>query len=200
VNRPITGFSLQPPALLGDKVSLRPVRPGDDRFIFKWLNDAEVMPYWSGLTATVDAAGAAQWVERFLGRERNLAAAIIEVAASPVGFIEISGEPDDANYAHKVEVDICIGEPGQWNRGYGSDALITLLRWFFTSTPVRRVFLQPRLVNERAVHVYKKVGFRREGVLRKGEMIDGELFDAVMMAAIRDDWLPKFAAGRVLKA
>jgi RimJ/RimL family protein N-acetyltransferase len=196
VSHPVTGFSLQPPALRGDKVSLRPVRPGDDRLIFKWLNDPEVMRYWAGVTDTVDDAKAAGWVERFLGRDRNIAAAIIEVPPSPIGFIEIGGEPEDANYAHKVELDICIGEPGQWGRGYGSDALITLLRWFFTSTPVRRVFLQPRVVNQRAVHVYEKVGFKREGVLEKGEMIDGELFDNVMMAAIRDEWLSKFGVVR----
>lgn len=197
---PAPGKSLQPPRLKGRKVTLRPVERTDISLIKKWLNDPEVMRYWGGVTRTVDDEEAAGWVERFLGANPGLAAVIIEADGAPAGFIEISGQPDDPNYGHKVEVDICIGEPARWDQGLGADALLTLLLWFFTETPAVRVFLQPRVANERAVHVYEKVGFRREGVLRSGEMIDGELFDTVMMAAIRDDWVPTFAAGRDLKA
>ena len=193
---PAAGKSMQPPRLKGGKVTLRPVERGDARLIKKWLNDPEVMPYWGGVTDTVDDARAAEWVERFLGANPGLAAVIIEVDGAPAGFIEISGEPDEPNYRHKAELDICIGEPARWEQGLGTDALLALLLWFFTETPIVRVFLQPRAVNERAVHVYEKVGFRREGVLRKGEMTDGQLFDTVMMAAIRDEWLSKFRVDR----
>ena len=182
------------PRILGRKTALRPIASKDTAFIKRWLNDPEVMRYWGGVTETLDDRQAAEWVERFLDPPKGQFALIISAGDTPVGFIEVAWESASVNYGHKAEVDICIGEPSRWGQGLGTDALTALLRWFFTSTDVVRVFLQPRVVNMRAVHVYEKVGFRKEGVLRHGERVDGELSDTVMMAALRGEWLSEFGA------
>lgn len=150
------------------------------------------MPYWSGLDRPVSESDSVKWVERFLGEDVSLHCLVIGTTEHPVGFIELSRYAKDHNYGHLVEIDICIGEPSEWERGYGSAALRALLRWLFTETDLHRAFLQPRISNERAVHVYEKVGFRREGVLRRADYIDGEYHDAVMMAALREEWLAEF--------
>lgn len=177
-------------------VSLRPITLADRPHVYRWLNDPAVMPYWSGLDQPVCDADSLAWVERFLSSDGSLRCFIIESPQRPVGFIELSRQPGDHNYGHLAEIDICIGEPSEWERGYGSSALIALLRWLFTETDIERAFLQPRVSNERAIHVYEKVGFRKEGVLRRAEFMDGEYHDAVMMAALRDEWLAEFGGAK----
>jgi len=179
--------------IAGVRTVLRPIKMADVDHMTRWLNDPRVMPYWGGLSETRTRAQTVKWVRRFVtGKGPGLACVVIQEDNTPVGFIEMAYDAGDANYGHKVEVDICIGEPARWDSGLGTDAMTALLRWLFTSTDIVRVFLQPRVVNARAVHVYEKVGFKREGIIKKGEKVDGVLYDCAMMAALRDEWLAEF--------
>jgi len=182
-----------PDKIHGGAVSLRPITHADRPLIYRWLNDPKVMSFWGGNDRPLSEATSVGWVERFVGEGASLECLIIVTRERPIGFIELSLNPGNHNYGHLVEIDICIGEPSEWEHGYGSAALTALLHWLFTSTDTRRVFLQPRAENERAIHVYEKVGFRKEGVLKQAEYHDGEYQDGVMMAAIRDEWLAEFA-------
>ena len=182
-----------PDKIDGGAVSLRPITHADRPLIYRWLNDPAVMAFWEGTDRPLSEVKSVGWVDQFVGEDASLECLIIETVERPIGFIELSLNPGNHNYGHLVEVDICIGEPSEWERGYGSAALSALLRWLFTATNTRRTFLQPRAENERAVHVYEKVGFRKEGVLRQAEFHHGEYLDGVMMAAIRDEWLAEFA-------
>lgn len=181
-----------PDVIDGGAVILRPLTRHDRPRIHRWLNDPAVMPYWSGLDRPVSEPESAEWVERFLRENASLRCFVIETPERAVGFIELSRYPGHHNYGHLAEIDVCIGEPSEWEHGYGSAALTTLLRWLFTGADIQRAFLQPRASNKRALHVYEKVGFRREGVLRRADYTDGEYHDTVMMAAIRDEWLAEF--------
>ncbi len=179
----------------GNRTVLRPIEPADGSHIERWLNDPVVVPYWGGLSETMSHDEPGRWVGKFVsGLESGVGCVVIEERSVPVGFILMACDADDANYDHIVEIDICIGAPSRWDSGLGTDALTALLRWFFTSTDIVRVFLQPRAANARAVHVYEKVGFRKEGIVRKGAKVDGVLYDCVMMAALRDEWLAVFGS------
>ena len=182
--------------LRGNLTSLRPLRDDDAPYIFRWLNNPQVMQYWGGLSETLTEEESHEWIRDHSGGEPGVEAFVIQEKGTPVGFIELSGQPDDANYRHMVELDICIGEPDRWNTGLGTDALKALMRHLFTERGILRIFLQPRVSNARAVRVYEKCGFVKEGVLRDAEMIDGHLQDCVMMAALRDEWLARFGTPR----
>ena len=182
-----------PDQIDGGTVSLRPITHGDRLLIYRWLNDPIVMALWEGTDRPLSEVKSVGWVERFVSDDASLECLIMETVECPIGFIELSRYPGSHTYGHLVEIDICIGEPSKWERGYGSAALSALLHWLFTSTNTHRAFLQPRAANERAVHVYEKVGCRKEGVLKQAEYHHGTYQDIVMMAAIRDEWLAEFS-------
>lgn len=83
---------------------------------------------------------------------------------------------------------IVIGEKEYWNRGYGSDALRTLLRFAFEELNLHRVFLHVFDFNERAIRCYEKVGFRHEGRLRQARFTEGRYVDELVMAVLREEW------------
>jgi diamine N-acetyltransferase len=47
------------------------------------------------------------------------------------------------------------------DRGYGSEALRLFLPYYFRASNFERLFLDVAATNERAIHVYEKLGFRR---------------------------------------
>ena len=56
------------------------------------------------------------------------------------------------------EMGIII-DPGKINMGYGSDAISSLKKWYFEKLKFRKLFLTVAIYNERALAVYKKIGF-----------------------------------------
>jgi len=80
-----------------------------------------------------------------------------------------------------------IGELGvtvlkdYWNQGIGTAMIEQLIKWAKASNVVRKINLRVRSDNDRAIHVYKKLGFHHEGVTTRDFYIDGEFYDSVGM-------------------
>lgn len=87
-----------------------------------------------------------------------------------------------------AKIGIMIGDPAQWDRGYGSDATRVLLKFCFMELVLHRVQLKVISYNQRAIRSYQKVGFKEEGTLREVIRRDGQFHDVVQMALLRHEW------------
>ena len=70
------------------------------------------------------------------------------------------------------------------DRGYGTDALRTMLRWAFRHLNLHRIELSVEPDNVRAVRVYEKLGFVREGMRREHHYDDGCFRDELIMGLL----------------
>ena len=86
------------------------------------------------------------------------------------------------------EVGIAIGARDYWGRGYGTDAMQTLVAWGFYTLNLNRVQLRVYADNARAIRCYEKVGFQVEGRLRQDNFYNGAYRDTLLMAVLREDW------------
>ncbi len=68
----------------------------------------------------------------------------------------------------EAEIGITIGERNYWGRGYGTDAVATLVRHVFRVTGFRRIYLKTLDWNVRAQRSFEKAGFRVCGRSRRG--------------------------------
>jgi RimJ/RimL family protein N-acetyltransferase len=82
----------------------------------------------------------------------------------PVGSLDLH-EIDAKNGSAGLE--IVIGSPDDTGQAYGSDALRALLAFAFGELRPERIRLDVYDQNERARHVYERVGFVHEGTLRR---------------------------------
>lgn len=80
----------------------------------------------------------------------------------PVGYIIIAGL-ENTNLSLEF-VRITIGEKG---RGYGKESFRLIKDWAFTKHNANRLWLDVKVNNMRAIHLYKKQGFVVEGTLRE---------------------------------
>jgi RimJ/RimL family protein N-acetyltransferase len=75
-----------------------------------------------------------------------------------------------------------------WSRGFGQDAVRTLLDFAFRDLAMRKVGLEVLADDGRAVGAYRKAGFTEEGRLRAHAWFDGAVHDALLMGILREEW------------
>ena len=82
----------------------------------------------------------------------------------------------------EAELGIMIGNRDYWDKGYGSEAVITLIDYIFRKTSIRRVYLKTLDSNSRAQQCFQKCGFAPYG----HRMSNG--FSFTLMEIYRDWW------------
>jgi RimJ/RimL family protein N-acetyltransferase len=78
-----------------------------------------------------------------------------------------------------------------WGKGFGQDAVRTLVHYAFEHLNMNRVELYVLADDPRAVGAYRKAGFVEEGRLRGHSWVHGEYHDALVMSVLRVDWKPR---------
>lgn len=136
---------------------LRKLQPDDKRYFASWWRDLVLIALTSGVHTKitdrqVDAGFSAMLLEV---EDRHY---IIELNGRVIGHIALIGR--DGGWH---ETQIVIGERGNWGRGYGTKS-IRLLLDLARQDGVRKIFLEVRPDNLRAIRAYEKCGFRAVGL------------------------------------
>ena len=71
----------------------------------------------------------------------------------------------------EAELGILIGDRSYWNRGYGTDAVITLVNHIFGEIKLKRVYLHTLEYNVRAKECFQKCGFTPCGQANRGDKL-----------------------------
>jgi diamine N-acetyltransferase len=169
--------------LQGDLVVLRAVERDDLPNFVRWLNDETVLEYF-GQVLPLSLEREEQWYEGML-QDSSACAFSVDFEGKHVGgagFNQIQPRHRSA------EVGLFIGVPGLWDRGLGSDVIRTLLRYGFQQLNLHRIYLRVFAGNQRAVHLYEKLGFQHEGLWRQAEFRNGRYHDILWMSLLRNEW------------
>jgi RimJ/RimL family protein N-acetyltransferase len=165
---------------------LRAIERDDQRVFWAYNNDLEV----ELLTSTTPpvpvslAQTAARFEQRVADSEANHWFAI-EAEGRVVGACGLMGFDDTARTS---VLGIRIGERDYWGKGYGRDAVATLLEYGFRHLNLHRVWLTVLDTNERAIRSYRACGFEREALLRRHVWVGGSLHHEVVMGVLRSGW------------
>ncbi|MFI6919767.1 GNAT family N-acetyltransferase [Nonomuraea spiralis] len=171
------------PTLKGERVTLLPVGPEHVEGLFTLVSDPEVARL-TGSHGEIDHEAARQWYTTRGDHADRLDLAIM-AGDEYVGEIVLN----ELN-RHNLSCNLRIALLGSrvFGKGYGTEAIELLLDHAFATTPLHRISLGVYAFNDRARHVYKKIGFVEEGVLRDDLLWDGEWHDAVTMSVLRPEW------------
>lgn len=88
-------------------------------------------------------------------------------------------------YRGEAEIGILIGERSYWNKGYGKEAVDSLLKQLFSNPNIQRIYLKTLAENIRAQHCFHKCGFNPSGRI----IVNGNNF--ICMEITRPIWLKK---------
>jgi RimJ/RimL family protein N-acetyltransferase len=172
--------------LEGTIVRLRPLELEDLERDYTWINDGEVTRFVAMRYPTSRLAEE-RWLRDHPANDfaSGVALAIETKEGVHIGNLGLhQPNPED----RKASLGIMIGDKEYWSNGYGTDAIVTLLRFGFAEMNLNRVWLHVFEFNARAQACYKKCGFVEEGRLRQHYYGQGRYWDVVVMAILRDEF------------
>lgn len=173
------------PYQVGERVYLRPLETDDATQLQRWINDPEVSRYLS-VYRPMKLEDEQQFIERANAGGENLSFGVAlrqsDELLGTAGLQRIDWKNRSAGFG------ISLGVPGEWGKGYGTEATRLVVQIAFERLNLHRVWLVVYEFNERGRRCYERAGFKREGLMRDYHFADGRYWDAHLMAILQPEW------------
>lgn len=154
-----------------------------------WSRDSEVQRLADTYPSRAFSTKAVQaWIEKELEKERpdNYYFSIHTLEEDRlIGDIGLDGIQWNHGDAF---LGVVLGNRKDWGKGYGSDAMLLILRYAFHELNLHRVSLNVFEYNPRAIHAYEKLGFVHEGRMRQFLNREGKRWDFLHMGITHQEW------------
>lgn len=170
----------------GRDILLRYAQESDLDEYFAFLQDPE-MNRLTGSQSDFTSDEIAAWIKKIsvVSSERVDFMILLKRTNELLGEVVLN-EIDSCNRSANIRIGIQKNE--HRGKGYGTEALIEMLRYGFNTLNLHRIHLGVYTFNPRAIHVYEKIGFKREGVERDSLYLDGEFHDMITMSILEDEF------------
>ncbi|SMF89799.1 Protein N-acetyltransferase, RimJ/RimL family [Paenibacillus uliginis N3/975] len=170
------------------RIKFRKMTTNDVQMYNQWRNDLEVMTTTSPSLDLFTEEDTHEFVSHvILGSDTSKSYIILDKQSDrPIGIISLI----QLDYKNRnAECIIDIGEKDYWGKGYGTEALRLLLDYAFLELNLHRVSLRVFSFNQKAIHLYEKIGFKHEGASRQAIFRDGAWGDIVQMGILQHEYL-----------
>ena len=132
--------------------------------------------------AVIDTEGFEQIIKVDTESPRNLCLVAV-VDNRIVGFSRCEGSPLK-RFSHKVDFGVGVIKEF-WRYGIGKNFLKASVEWA-DANDIKKMALNVVETNDKAILLYKKLGFEVEGVLKNDKMLsDGNYYNTIVMGRIK---------------
>jgi len=169
--------------LQGKLVRLRALERADLAQARDYLQDPDVLAYF-GFYGPMSLANEEDWYES----DRQDASTITFAMEVEGRFVGGGGFSNLNHKNRRAEVGLFVGDKSLWDRGVGTEALRLMIGYGFQQLNLHRIYLRVFAENERAIHVYEKIGFQHEGRHRQSEWRHGRWHDLLWMSILQPEW------------
>ena len=144
--------------LHGERVYLRPPTMQDARYVFHWERDDEVWRYDPRRPYSKTMTEFLPTFERnyVQGNGRQFWYIIEDEHHVPIGTITYF----NIDYRlGQVEIGLGLGDKNRWGKGYGPDAIRTLVKYLFSLPGLTRIYAETALANHPSRRAFAKANF-----------------------------------------
>ncbi|EMC91444.1 hypothetical protein BAUCODRAFT_152703 [Baudoinia panamericana UAMH 10762] len=122
-----------------------------------------------------------------LNPEEEYFKAHVKACGPPIGTIGLQDSPFD--FKNRVAgLGIGLADRKHRAKGYGTELMNWMLEYGFMELGLHRIELRVYSFNEKAIKLYRKIGFKEEGRLRKTYFRGGQWYDIILMAVLEEEW------------
>lgn len=89
-------------------------------------------------------------------------------------------------------IRIAVDKKKDYGKGYGTEALILAMNYAFGMRNLHRLELEVLNINDRAYHVYEKIGFKKEGIKRDANYFNHKYYDLISMSILEEEFREKY--------
>jgi len=164
------------------RLRLRPIEEKDFLILHRWRNEKEYIQMCSNRRNPVNFERFVVELKHDLGKNRHLQLLIeVKDGNTPIGTIfsfdlnSIDGYVFIATYI--------IGE--YQKRGYGAEASILFLCYFFDHFPLHKIYFETFEYNQHSLSTLRTAEFIEEGRFKEHRFFEGKRYDVIRFAAYR---------------
>ena len=164
-------------------VKLRPLEREDLRFVHQLDNNASVMRYWfeEPYEAFVELS---DLYDKHI-HDQSERRFVVECDGEKAGLVELV----EINHVHRrAEFQIIIS-PDYQGKGLATRAAKLAMHYGFTVLNLYKLYLIVDKENEKAIHIYRKLGFMVEGELIHEFFINGQYRNTIRMCIFQQQYL-----------
>lgn len=175
----------------GLQSNLRAVERSDSRFVRDLLDDPVVGDGWgtAGVPLSVHLVenDIEEWIANEIETWRPTCLIIENLEGIAIGLVlvDVSGRPNQSMATLSIAITA-----GSRNQGTGSDAMVALLDALFNEWGIHRVQVHCESGNDRAIALYRALGFRQEAVKVRATFTNGDWGDQIVFALLSTDPRP----------
>lgn len=171
--------------LATDRLTLRRFEIEDaENMFYNWTNDSEVTKYLTWPThESVETTESVvkDWVSQYENKDYYQWAIELNDLEQPIGSISAVKIDEDLE---SVEIGYCIGKEF-WNKGYTTEALREVIRFFMVEVGAGRVWAYHDTENPNSGKVMASAGMEFEGTLRRAAKNNQGICDISVFSKIR---------------
>ncbi|ACQ67426.1 spermidine acetyltransferase [Candidatus Williamhamiltonella defendens] len=172
-------------------IRLRPLERDDLYFVHQLDNNASVMRYWfeepyeafMELSDLYDKHIHDQTERRFIIENNKAENNRIKVGL--VGLLEI-------NHLHRRAEFFIVIDPAYEGKSFATIATKLVMKHAFSVLNLYKLYLIVDKDNQKAIHIYEKLGFKKEGELKEEFFVDGEYRTAIRMCIFQRQYLEQY--------
>ena len=177
---------------IGEKVTLRLVDHDDIDAIMEYWNTYETRRFLLHFIP-YNRSQEKDWISRVITEASDAKDYTFAIVENAGGKFLGSCSLMNIDWIYRsASAGIAIHNPENHGKGYGTEALVALLKFGFDHLNLHRIELGVFEYNERAKHVYEKIGFTEIGRKRKYIFFEGMYYDEILMDFLSDEFLAKY--------
>lgn len=139
------------------RITLRKILISDKKYFAKWWRDKYLLKVTSGILRRITDKEVDRYFSRILKNKRD-GQYIIIANRRVIGYISLVQRKNGWH-----EIKIVIGEKNQQGKGYGTEAIRLLVRKARRAA-IKKVYLEVRPDNLKAIRAYEKRDFQKVGI------------------------------------
>lgn len=169
----------------GKNVVLRAISMKDANLLMELINDAETEKMLGGSSFPVSLEGQEKWIAAQTGRT-DVLRCIVALKENEEGLgTVILSDIDTKNGV--AQVHIKMDKQRGRGKGYGSDALNTIVNYAFGEMRLNCIYADVLEYNTVSQKLFEKCGFHRDGVLRSRVFKGGRYINVVSYSRLKED-------------
>ena len=169
----------------GKNVVLRAISMKDANLLMELINDAETEKMLGGSSFPVSLEGQEKWISAQTGRIDVLRCIVaLKENEEGIGTVILS-DIDTKNGV--AQVHIKMDKQRGRGKGYGSDALNTIVNYAFGEMRLNCIYADVLEYNTVSQKLFEKCGFHRDGVLRSRVFKGGRYINVVSFSRLKED-------------
>lgn len=177
-----------------ERLILRPLEQADLPHLVRWINKPEMRSHLSVRTPFSSAAERA-WLEQMM-QPGNPPSDIVFGIAHKQGprFIGVIGLHQIDWINRRAVVGQYLGNEKDRGKGYGKEALLSVLAYAFLSLDIFKIDGEAYDTNAASQAMLVSCGFSQEGTRRKAFQVNGQRLDAILYGITQDEWRARYSS------